>query len=393
MGLAQLRDPPGAACRPCGRRRPNNSLALRARYPNWSNPKVQDPSMFGSKFLFAWQVCLSSKSVRGVCVCIYSLYYKGVRKSKFLTKFAPYVAIIMCHFALGLDSTFEREEERRGEVLSRRLGSGVVPAGAGPRSASWMRPRGGLPRSVHGRHLVLMEAELFGFEAQAGDAVGHVHPLGGRRGPAGAVGRHSAAGGAGRNEARPPGAPTPRRLPSPHRLLPLRASPTRAVKALRHFYVAGRMWEPLEVCARRPCRWLLESWEPKGPAPPPAPRCGKGQHEARRAPGGDQPLPGPKTHGGCSAGGRGCAARDGVGSQNKPGCALVPSSFDPQEAPRVLSSGTGLPRSWGRSLPRCPVPVGACTHLYGEVLVQERYSGLSAVGRGAMGCSMAASWL
>lgn len=203
MGLAQLCDPPGAACRPCGRRRPNNSLALRARYPNWSNPKVQDPSMFGSKFLFAWQVCLSSKSVRGVCVCIYSLYYKGVRKSKFLTKFAPYVAIIMCHFGLGLDSTFEREEERRGEVLSRRVGSGVVPAGAGPRSASWVRPRGGLPRSVHGRHLVLMEAELFGFEAQAGDAVGHVHPLGGRRGPTGAVGRHSAAGGAGRNEARP----------------------------------------------------------------------------------------------------------------------------------------------------------------------------------------------
>lgn len=35
----------------------------------------------------------------------------------------------------------------------------------------------------------------------------------------------------------------------------------------------------------------------------------------------------------------------------------------------------------------------ACTYLYGEVLVQERYSGVSAVGRGAMGCSMAASWL
>lgn len=34
-----------------------------------------------------------------------------------------------------------------------------------------------------------------------------------------------------------------------------------------------------------------------------------------------------------------------------------------------------------------------CTHLYGEELLHERYSGLSAVGRGAMGCSMAASWL
>lgn len=133
IGLAQLRDPPGAACRPCGRRRPNNSLALRARYPNWSNPKVQDPSMFGSKFLFAWQVCLSSKSVRGVCVCIYSLYYKGVRKSKFLTKFAPYVAIIMCHFRLGLDSTFKREEERRGEVLSRRVGGTRGGRAAGSR--------------------------------------------------------------------------------------------------------------------------------------------------------------------------------------------------------------------------------------------------------------------
>lgn len=61
--------------------------------------------------------------------------------------------------------------------------------------------------------------------------------------------------------------------------------------------------------------------------------------------------------------------------------------------PRKLPMSSAVARSWGRSLPWCPVPVGACTHLYGEVLVQERYSGLSAVGRGAMGCSMAASWL
>lgn len=108
-----VHDPPTTAHCPCGRTRPNNSLALWARYPNWSNPIVQDPSMFGSKFLFPWQVCLSSKSAWGVCVCIYSLYYKGVRKSKFLTKFAPYVAIIMCHFGLGL--TLPSKGKRRGE--------------------------------------------------------------------------------------------------------------------------------------------------------------------------------------------------------------------------------------------------------------------------------------
>lgn len=55
-----------------------------------------------------------------------------------------------------------------------------------------------------------MQAELFGFEAQAGDTVGHVHPLGGRRGPTGAVGWHSAAGGAERGEAQPMGSPTSR---------------------------------------------------------------------------------------------------------------------------------------------------------------------------------------
>lgn len=46
--------------------------------------------------------------------------------------------------------------------------------------------------------------------------------------------------------------------------------------------------------------------------------------------------------------------------------------------------------SHGHLLPRSS---SACTYLYGEVLVQERYSGVRAVGRGAMGCSMAASWL
>lgn len=48
-------------------------------------------------------------------------------------------------------------------------------------------------QSVHSGHLVLMQAELFGFEAQAGNAVGHVHPLDrcGRR--TGAVGWHWAA--------------------------------------------------------------------------------------------------------------------------------------------------------------------------------------------------------
>lgn len=66
-----------------------------------------------------------------------------------------------------------------------------------------------------------MQAELFGFEAQAGNAVGHVHPLGGRRGPTGAVGWHSAAGGAERGEAQPMGSPTSRWLPRLRWRLPL----------------------------------------------------------------------------------------------------------------------------------------------------------------------------
>lgn len=262
------RDPPTAACCPCGRRRPNNSLALWARYPDWSNPIVQDPSMFGSKFLFPWQVCLSSKSTWGVCVCIYSLYYKGVRKSKFLTKFAPYVAIIMCHFGLGL--TLPSKGKRRGEVL-RCWMSGMWAGQAA--DSSWAgtgAPRcildeatgSPLPWSVHGRHLVLMEAEFFGFEAQAGDAVGHVHPLGGRRSPAGAVGGHSAVGREqGRNEAWPTEeSPCPARscqLPRPDWPFPLRHLPQEQSR-LQHFYVAGCMWEPLKLCTRRPRLELLD---------------------------------------------------------------------------------------------------------------------------------------
>lgn len=140
-------------------------------------------------------------------MCIYSLYYKGVRKSKFLTKFAPYVVIIMCHFGLGL--TLPSKGKRRGEVLRRWMsgtwvGRVVDSSWTGKQAPRWILDEAmgwALPCSVHGRHLVLMETELFGFEAQAGDAVGHVHPLGGCRGPAGAVGGHSAAGREqGRNE-------------------------------------------------------------------------------------------------------------------------------------------------------------------------------------------------
>lgn len=134
-------------------------------------------------------------------MCIYSRYYKGVRKSKFLTKFTPYVAIIMCHFGLGL--TLPSEGKGRGEKMLRHWMSGMCVGQAA--DLSWTGTGAphcileeamgwGLPCSVHSWHLVLMEAELFGFEAQAGDAVGHVHPLGGRCGPAGAVRGHSAVG-------------------------------------------------------------------------------------------------------------------------------------------------------------------------------------------------------
>lgn len=74
-----------------------------------------------------------------------------------------------------------------------------------------------------------MQAELFGFEAQAGDAVGHVHPLGGRRGPAGAVGRHSAAGGAERGETQPMGSPHIPLASQAALMAPSWASPTRAL--------------------------------------------------------------------------------------------------------------------------------------------------------------------
>lgn len=57
--------------------------------------------------------------------------------------------------------------------------------------------------------------------------------------------------------------------------------------------------------------------------------------------------------------------------------------------PGAVERSLGSPAPW-------PPPLyssRASTYLYGEVLVHERYSGVSAVGRGAMGCSMAASWL
>lgn len=47
-----LESPPWLHCPTAGA----GPVALWARYPNWSNPIVQDPSMFGSKFLLPWQV-------------------------------------------------------------------------------------------------------------------------------------------------------------------------------------------------------------------------------------------------------------------------------------------------------------------------------------------------
>lgn len=84
-------------------------------------------------------------------MCIYSLYYKGVQKSKFLTKFAPYVAIAMCHFRLGLDATFKREEERRGAGTSDEQcvgrAAGWCRSVQDPHVESWMRPWGFSPVS------------------------------------------------------------------------------------------------------------------------------------------------------------------------------------------------------------------------------------------------------
>lgn len=48
--------------------------------------------------------------------------------------------------------------------------------------------------SVHRGHLALVQAELLGLEAEAGDAVGHVDPRGGGARASGAVGRHCAGG-------------------------------------------------------------------------------------------------------------------------------------------------------------------------------------------------------
>lgn len=47
--------------------------------------------------------------------------------------------------------------------------------------------QGRVSTSVHSGHLVLVEAELFGFQAQAGNAVGHVDARGGGAGGAGTV--------------------------------------------------------------------------------------------------------------------------------------------------------------------------------------------------------------
>lgn len=120
----------------------------------------------------------------------------------------------------------------------------------------------GLPCSVHGRHLVLMQAELFGFEAQAGDAVGHVHPLGGCCGPTGAVGGHSAAGReqGGMRQWPMEKSPCPLWscwLPGPGWLFPL-GDLSQEQPRLQHFYVLGWMWEPLKLCTRRPCFVLLD---------------------------------------------------------------------------------------------------------------------------------------
>lgn len=120
----------------------------------------------------------------------------------------------------------------------------------------------GLPCSVHRWHLVLMEAELFGFEAQAGDAVGHVHPLGGRCGPAGAVGGHSAVGReqGGMRQWPMEESPCPLFscwLPRPGWLFPL-GDLSQEQPRLQHFYMLGWMWEPLKLCTRRPCFVLLD---------------------------------------------------------------------------------------------------------------------------------------
>lgn len=82
-------------------------------------------------------------------MCIYSRYYKGVQKSKFLTKFTPYVAIIMCHFGLGL--TLPSEGKGRGEKMLRHWMSGnvcwagfVLGLARELHAVSWRRPRDGL---------------------------------------------------------------------------------------------------------------------------------------------------------------------------------------------------------------------------------------------------------
>lgn len=134
-----------------------------------------------------------------------------------------------------------------GVWVGRAVGLSWTGTGA-PRSILDEATGWALPWSVHSWHLVLMEAELFGFQAQAGDAVGHVDPLGGCCGPAGAVGGHSAAGREqGRNEAWPTvSSPWPAqscRLPRPDWLFPLRHLPQEQSR-LQHFYVAGYMWEP-----------------------------------------------------------------------------------------------------------------------------------------------------
>lgn len=148
-------------------------------------------------------------------------------------------------------------------------------------------------------------------------------------------------------------------------------------------------------------RWLdMESWEPEGTLATSRAEMWegsvRGQANPLRGPG---LYSGPEMHGGreaCSAAGRGCSDGAETGSQSK----ARRAPFSPVKLPTSSAVAQGCaPAAVGWSLGSLscghllPSSSSACTYLYGEVLVQERYSGVSAVGRGAMGCSMAASWL
>lgn len=89
-------------------------------------------------------------------MCIYSRYYKGVWKSKFLTKFAPYVAIIMCHFGLGL--TLPSEGKGRGEKMLRHWMSGMCAGQAADLSWTWHRSSTLYPGGGHGMGFALLSS-------------------------------------------------------------------------------------------------------------------------------------------------------------------------------------------------------------------------------------------